>query len=135
MSPKKSAREVEPDTTKLEFGRRLQDVLAQKGWNQSDLARAAFGEDNHGNARGRDAISTYIRGVSFPEPLSLRKIADALGVQPGDLMGTSAPAPQQARAPITLRQASGDPGSVAINVDAVVSIEQASEILSILKRK
>ncbi|MGH8561273.1 MAG: helix-turn-helix domain-containing protein, partial [Nevskiales bacterium] len=64
--------------TRYEFGRRLLNLCLQKGWNQSDLARAS--------ELGRDAISTYVRGRSFPDPKNLRKLADALGVAMDDLL-------------------------------------------------
>src|SRR3546814_10078660 len=58
--------------TKQEFGRRLYQLMLAKNWSQADLARRA--------ELGRDSISTYINGKTFPDPLSRKKLADALGV-------------------------------------------------------
>jgi transcriptional regulator with XRE-family HTH domain len=54
----------------LEIGKKIQEKIEQKNWNQSDLARAA--------SMGRDSISTYIRGLVMPEPKNLKRLADAL---------------------------------------------------------
>ena len=46
--------------TKQEFGKRLYSLMVERGWQQSDLARAA--------GIGRDSVSTYMRGHSLPGP-------------------------------------------------------------------
>tara|TARA_S200002703_G_scaffold46428_2_gene40305 strand:- start:1775 stop:2365 length:591 start_codon:yes stop_codon:yes gene_type:complete len=55
---------------KQEFGRRLQSLLAQKGWNQAEFARKV--------GIGRDSISTYIRGKTIPNITTLEKMAKIL---------------------------------------------------------
>jgi transcriptional regulator with XRE-family HTH domain len=67
--------------TKQEFGRRLRHLMTQKGWCQSDLAR-------HANI-ARDSVSTYIRGISLPEPRNLDRLAKALDMPPGELLPNS----------------------------------------------
>jgi transcriptional regulator with XRE-family HTH domain len=64
--------------TKQDFGRRLYKLMISKGWSQSELARQA--------GIKRDSVSTYIRGVSFPERGNLEALADALSVNPDDLL-------------------------------------------------
>lgn len=64
--------------SKDEFGRRLYQLLINKGWRQSDLARAS--------GVLRDSVSSYVRGRSLPSPQNLHKIAEALGVKPEDLL-------------------------------------------------
>ena len=61
-----------------EFARRLYDAIRERGWNQSDLARAA--------GLKRDAISTYINARHRPSPEALDRLSQALGVRPEDLM-------------------------------------------------
>ena len=63
---------------KQDFGKRLYQLMLQKGWNQSELARQAD--------LPRDSISVYIRGKSLPTPLSLQKMADAFGIAPEELL-------------------------------------------------
>lgn len=112
--------------TKQEFGRRLQRALLDRGWNQSELARRA-------NLR-RDAISTYVRGRSFPEPVSLERLARALGMQPGELLPNAEiqAISQDERPAFQMRQSQGYPDKVWLQVNQVVTAEQALRIHKIL---
>lgn len=113
-----------------DFGRRLQRLLLDRKpmpWSQADLARAA--------GMGRDAISTYIRGKSLPEPHSLKKIADALGVDIADLMPDLPASASEAEIPaLSIRQLAGQPNKVWLQVNQAVTLDQAAQIMSILNR-
>lgn len=110
-----------PDTP--EFGARLKHYLKLKSWNQSDLARAT--------GLGRDSISTYIAGTVRPTPKNLAKISQALGVQPADLMPDT---PRlDSDAPI-LDMTQLPDGMVRLRIVKAVTLDQAIEIFSILKR-
>jgi transcriptional regulator with XRE-family HTH domain len=115
------------ELTKQEFGRRLQAFMLEKGWNQSDLARAA--------KVGRDAISTYIRGVSFPEPKNLRKLAKALAVESEQLLpNQTIRALESDTSPmLEIKQAHGHPDQVWLRVNRLVTFEQAGQIFALLK--
>lgn len=84
----RSARAPAPNS-KEDFGRRVYRIMLAKGMNQSDLARAA-GID-------RNRVSSYVRGQSLPTGLFLKKLAEALGVKPTELlpeaMASEAPPP------------------------------------------
>jgi transcriptional regulator with XRE-family HTH domain len=112
---------------KLEFGRRLMQLTLEKGWNQSDLARAA--------GLGRDAISTYVRGRSFPEPRSLKRIADALGLSTEQLLpNIVAMAMDADTSPmLEIKQAAGHPDKVFLRINQMVSLQQAAAIFNIIK--
>lgn len=56
-----------------EFGKRLYGLMVKQGWNQSELGRRAGLE--------RSVISSYIRGLSFPSPQNLQKLATVLKVR------------------------------------------------------
>src|ERR1043165_6798156 len=56
--------------TKQEFAKRVYNLMLNKGWHQSELARQA--------GLTRDSISTYINGKVFPTPSKLGKLAKAL---------------------------------------------------------
>jgi transcriptional regulator with XRE-family HTH domain len=77
------------DEVKKAFGRRLKQLLDQKGMTGSDLARLVWGstttKKGYTVAKNRDRISVYIRGKAFPSPLILKKIAAKLGVEIADL--------------------------------------------------
>lgn len=114
--------------TKQEFGRRLQNLMIEKGWNQSELARRA--------GLGRDAISTYVRGRSFPEPINLKKVADALSVNPHDLLPNTvewAMANDEHPA-LEIKQSATHPDKVWIRVNQLVSFAQAAIIFNALHR-
>ena len=60
--------------SKEQFGRVLYRKMLEKGWNQSELARAAD--------IPRDSVSKYIRGITVPSQQSLQALAVALGTRP-----------------------------------------------------
>jgi transcriptional regulator with XRE-family HTH domain len=120
--------------TKQEFGRRLYNLMMKNNWNQSDLARAAFGLDEHGQAKGRDSVSSYIRGRSFPDPKNLKKLADALGIEPHELLpNTLASAIEIERPAFQMRQAEGHSDKVWLQVNQLVTFKIAAKIVDILK--
>ena len=62
-----------------EFGRRLQEIRTDAGLTQSGLARALN--------TSQSAISQMERGEREPSFRMLRRLARALGVSPGHLLG------------------------------------------------
>ena len=60
------------------FGKRIEQKMYEKSWNQSELARVM--------GIGRDSICSYINGKILPTPRNLKRLSDALGVQPSDLL-------------------------------------------------
>ena len=64
--------------SKEEFARNLYELMRSKGWTQSELSRRA--------GIGRDNISQYIRGRTYPTPGMLAKVAQALGTTPEELL-------------------------------------------------
>ena len=112
--------------SKAEFGRRLPGLINDRGWRQSDLARAAH--------IGRDAVSTYVRGRSYPEPENLRKICQALGIEQQELLPNAAigavgndPTPA-----LEIRQSAGHPDKVWLQVNQLVTAKQAFAIMQVL---
>lgn len=81
-----------------EFGRRLNEMLVKKTWNQSDLARAAarFMPDKKFN---RDNVSMYVRGLALPGPVRLSALAKALDMKPEELLPTRGQAMVEERSP------------------------------------
>lgn len=116
-----------PDVTPRNeaFSKRLQSLLLERNWNQAELARAA--------GLGRDSISTYIRGSVFPDTKNLKKLADAFGLTPQQVMPTEMSQLIQAEVPaLEIRQSSSDPTKVFIRINRTVTVEQAAQIFSIL---
>lgn len=119
-----------PDTgirhlNKEQFGRRLYGMMLDMGWNQSELARQAD--------LPRDSISTYVRGKSLPTPLSLKKLADALGTRPEVLLPNSAEqAIDQDSPAMEMKVSTADPTKAWLRVNRMVTLTNAAKIMSIL---
>lgn len=114
------------DIRKQELGRRIHQLLLERGWSQSELARRAN--------LGRDAISTYVRGTVFPTPRSLRAIARAFGVSEDDLLPDRAGRALDHEVPsLDIRQASGHPELCWLRVNQRTTLDQALRIAAILR--
>lgn len=111
--------------SKQEFGRRLYRLMAAKGWHQSELARRA--------GIARDSVSTYIRGVSLPEPGNLDLLAKALGVDPAELLPNQIEAAIDNDIPsLEMKVSSGDPRIAWLRVNRLVTTATAAKIVEIL---
>jgi transcriptional regulator with XRE-family HTH domain len=112
--------------TKKEFGRRVYALMMQKRWSQSDLARAA--------EMPRDAISTYVRGISLPSPRSLAKLATALGVAQDDLLPNYVEAAIDHDNPsLDLKVSPNRPNEAWLRIDQRVSLPTALKITELLQ--
>ncbi|MCY0148351.1 helix-turn-helix domain-containing protein [Hoeflea sp. G2-23] len=111
--------------TKEEFGRRLYRMMIAKGWRQSDLARAAD--------MPRYSISTYIRGQSFPTAQSVKKLAEALGVEPERVLPNINHGAIREDAPsFAIKSSPGNPERAWLTVDREVSFDVAAKIAGLL---
>ena len=126
MPPSVHEDEFSPkELSKQEFGRKLVALMQDKNWNQSDLAREAD--------VGRDAISTYVRGRSFPDPKNLAKIAKAFDMKPQDLYPNAIARAVEAEIPaIEIRQAIGQTDKVWLRVNRLVSVDKAAQIFALI---
>jgi len=111
--------------TKQEFGRRLFALMMTRSMSQSDLARAAN--------MGRDSISTYVNGKTFPTPLALKKLAQALGVEQEELLpnGTLA-ALEEEHPAVELRQAAGHPDKAWLRINRSMSFATGARIVAMI---
>jgi len=111
--------------TRQEFGRRLNRLMQEKDWNQSDLARAA--------GIGRDSVSTYVNGKVFPTPLALKKISAALGVDREALLPNEIMSAFDDEMPaVELKQASGHPDKAWLRVNRMMSFATAAKIIALI---
>ena len=118
------------DAVRREFARRLQKAMIEKGWTQSELARAAAPHAPD-KRRIRDNISKYIRGKVLPGPLHLAALAKALGMKPGDLLPSRPTAGGADASPFDIRETSD--GNVWLRVNQAVPWDIALEIGRLLK--
>jgi transcriptional regulator with XRE-family HTH domain len=83
------ARGAPPVAIRMDFAKRLQDRLNDKGWTQSELARRMAPLLKESRI-GRDNISKYVRGKVLPLPPALEAMAKVLEVESKDLLPTRA---------------------------------------------
>jgi transcriptional regulator with XRE-family HTH domain len=125
-------------TRDLEFAKRLRQLMEQHELTQSDLAAKIWGryvntEDKH-VARGRDRISVWIRGKSFPDNTNLEKLAKALDVKVSQLAPTTlVKAAHHGVADWSITRPHGaEDGAVFIQLALFVSAETAHKIQGLL---
>ena len=122
--------------TKLEFGRRLQALLDDRGWRQSDLMRRTIDADPEERGLKRDAISTYINGRSFPTPASLNLLARAFGITKEELFPNSTINAMNDENPaLEIRQAQGHPGKAWVRVNRLMSFDLAARIATLINEE
>lgn len=110
------------DEIQQEFARRLQHMMNERGWNQSDLARQAALHTPDGSF-GRDNISGYVRGLRLPRGEHLDAIAKALGCSRADLVPQPAPVNEQ-----TITAQLVGHGLVRLSLKITVAPEWATKI-------
>ena len=111
---------------KDEFARRLYKLMLEKGWRQSDLARAAD--------LPRNAISVYMRGASLPNDESLRALAKALEVDPDKLLPNRVESSiDRAHPELEFRVSPADPKTAWIRINRSVSTALAIKIMALLE--
>ncbi len=110
---------------KAEFAKRLYSLMMKKNWNQSDLARAS--------GLGRDSISQYIRANNIPSPLNLKKMADALGVEPVELYPNYEAAAIEEETPaLSFRQMPGDDEYMWVRINKKLPKAVATQIMVLM---
>jgi transcriptional regulator with XRE-family HTH domain len=121
----RSVRGAPPVAIRMDFAKRLQDALNDKGWTQSELARRMAPLLKESRI-GRDNISKYVRGKVLPLPPALEAMAKVLGVESKDLLPMRATSTASDElAPSSLRDIGGDRYWVQLNLalDADVALE------------
>lgn len=114
--------------TKQEFGRRLHKMIAERGWNQSELARRADMK--------KDSISAYINAKRWPTPSSQEQLAKALGVTVDELFPNAILYAAQEEVPaFELKVASGHPGMAWIRINRWMSMDAATRITAIINEE
>jgi transcriptional regulator with XRE-family HTH domain len=122
------------------FADRLQEARTAMGWNQSELARRAFGEicsKNTGRMipKNKDIISKCEKGRSWPEQHNLKKIAEALGKTPEELApDITASAIERLNPALSMTQIAGHADKVHLKVNQLVPLDAATQIITILAR-
>lgn len=85
IDPDARLAQIDSQQAKRIFASKLQAAMDAKGWNQSELAIQASKFLPKGKRIGRDNVSNYINRKHRPGRIFLMALANALGVEPGDL--------------------------------------------------
>lgn len=116
------------------FARNLDKHLKAKGWSASDLAAAIWGrkKDARGYdvAIGRDRISVYLAGKSYPDNKNLNLIAMALEVNAEDLAPDITAATVEAETTDAAMTQVGD--KTLVQVRKLLTFDQAVRIMAII---
>ncbi|PZR93190.1 MAG: hypothetical protein DI537_11390 [Stutzerimonas stutzeri] len=124
--------EAPSEVLRVEFAKRLQHFMAERGWNQSETARRASEHMPGRKSFGRDNISCYVRAVSVPRNEHLRALSKALGVQPSDLVPAPMAKSVESKAPaLDLRDVGA--GKVWLRINTEVPWDTAAEIMKLVK--
>lgn len=111
---------------RLEFGRRFREAMQKKGVKQIEVAEATD--------IGRDSISGYARGRVLPDHDRLQILCKFLGTRPEDLVPHFGVDERTADLMPALEVKQADKaGMVWLRINQVVSLEQVSRIMDILK--
>jgi len=113
------------EITREEFGRRVYRRMLAKGWSQAELGRQA--------GIHRESISGYIRGLHWPTPAALDRLAQALGVEPSALLPNHTKiAILQDEASFEMKSSSGDPSKSWVKLNRLMSLDAAVRIAAIV---
>lgn len=120
-----------------EFGRKLHELRTVKGLSQSDVARGIWGEQTDANgrksAKNRDRISQYEKGLSFPEPQNLARLAELLGVDPDTLAPEVVAATVDHENPaVQMTMVAGHYDKVHLRVNLLVPLKLAAQVVGLL---
>jgi transcriptional regulator with XRE-family HTH domain len=123
---------VMKQATRAEFGRRLNAQLVKNGWTQAEFARRAEAKAPKGMRIGTDSISHYINGRYLPSPSHVKVMAEALGVDPRELLPAKGVAEVgESLPPIGVQDLNN--GTAWLRVNQAVPWPLAVKVLSLLR--
>lgn len=121
-----------PTAIRMDFAKRLQDALSDRGWTQSELARRMAPLLKESRI-GRDNISKYVRGKVLPLPPALEAMAKVLGMESRDLLPSRATqAVSDELAPLNVRDVGG--GRYWVQINQALDSDIALEIMALLRK-
>jgi transcriptional regulator with XRE-family HTH domain len=124
----------------VNFGKRLKAILAEKEMTASDVAAKIWSRQRNAKgalvAKGRDRLSVWINGKSFPDHENRLKLAKALGMPVSELFPDDELQTANRATPEGSIVWSKDypAGQTFLQLAQFVSMEAALEILAIIKR-
>lgn len=116
-----------------QFAKKLQYALVARGWTQSELARRMqmqLPPDAQGEVR-RDLVSRYLKAIHLPGPIYLKAMADALKMEPDDLLPPEDPSSLDAT--VRFRFTDLGDGKVQLQINQVLPYAVALKIAALLE--
>ena len=112
----------ENDTIEMRqtFGRKIQEILSNKGLNQSDLAKTL--------RVSRNTINAYVRGQSLPSPASLVKLAEHFDMSTEDLLPVTVRRPEQPSMTMKIT----DDGNAFLTINKKLTQSTAAKIVTLV---
>lgn len=127
---------VTREAAALDFAKRLQARMIDKGMTQSDLMRATNKLLPVGHVMSRDSVSKYIRGRNMPNPVYTTAMARALGLKPDELLPSRGPLAREgtsdALAPFKMTE-QGD-GNVWVSINMAMPWGTALKVMELVKK-
>jgi transcriptional regulator with XRE-family HTH domain len=114
----------------VEFGRRLQHFIAERGWTQAEFSREASKFLPKNKKLRRDNISLYCRGAQMPSELRIIAMVKALKITREELVPEPA---TEGAPPFAMKPMEGE--NVWLQVNQVVSLPMALEIAALLSKR
>jgi transcriptional regulator with XRE-family HTH domain len=130
MDMPQGVRGAPPAAVRMDFAKRLQDALNDKGWTQSELARRMAPMLKESRI-GRDNISKYVRGKVLPLPAALEAMAKVLGVEAKDLLPSRGTQATSEMSPLDVRDIGA--GRVWLQVNQAVDWPIALKVMNLLR--
>lgn len=123
------------DDIKRQLARNLQRALAERGWSGAELARRAQMYTPKGSF-GRDSVSKYLRERTLPNATHLSAMAQALGIEPDELlpntMAVRLASRPAAEPSVSLETAKN--GTAHLRVNERVPIDVALEVVRLIRK-
>lgn len=133
--PQSVSEHAPTESRRIEFGRRLNDLLIDRGLTQSDLARRMIPYLPRKDAAGgppKASVSAYISGKRVPGPHYLNAICKVLGVQASDIFpGGGLSTVEDPNPPLDVKSVGGD--QVWLRINMQVSWRQAHKVMELLQ--
>jgi transcriptional regulator with XRE-family HTH domain len=110
-------------TAKAIFKKQIYEYILERGWNNSDMARAS--------GLSRDDIHRYVKGISFPSETKLRALAKTMKMEPEELLPNFVPSlPSSELSPASL--VTRPDGVTWLTVNKSVSPQVGTAVMNLL---
>jgi transcriptional regulator with XRE-family HTH domain len=114
--PKNAAKQI--------FKNKIYEHILDRGWNNSDMARAA--------GISRDDVHRYVKGISLPTEGKLRAIAKVMRIEPEELLPNFIASTPSADLPRT--SLTEENGEAWLIINRAVRLETGLAILGMLRK-